>query len=1334
MSDSESTALRQFNITMVDESMSAPECVHRFFEKSASIYPNSPALRFNGVEHSYSQLNCQANSLANRMVALGIGKGSNVALLLPRSADVFLALLAVLKTGAAYVPIDPRSPQDRIEFILDDAGISLVITDRDLHKQNHLQCSCLFMDQATKSGLGEFDSGNLSPDQTGVTPSDPAYIIYTSGTTGKPKGVVVPHRSVCNLVRAESALFNVTQSDRVFQGFSVSFDASIEEIWLAWYCGAKLVAGNKSDVLSGPDLVRFLQTENITVFSTVPTQISMMTMPVDSVGILILGGEECHLRFIEPWFSKSRRIFNTYGPTEATVIATSGTCSASQKPSIGKPVPNYAVFILDQDMQPVPIGVIGDLYIGGHSLASGYLKRPELTQQKFIVPPFSVGNGFPDRLYKSGDRARFSPDGTIEFAGRADDQIKLRGQRIELGEIESALLKNPRIAHCAVSVHTNSQQIQTLVAYMVPHENVSIDERAIKADLKRFLPAYMTPGIFCVLDSMPRLPSGKVDRKKLPAPQESSNGNCRDVVFPQSQTEKTIAAVWEKYFDRTTISITDDFFDLGGHSLLAAMIVSQLRNSGGMEHLPLQSLYQYRTIESLAAYIDGQQRKNSTNSTASIHKNTTSDKSRSTWRRLTCGLFQIIALYPVYCLFSMPLLLPFILDWLIPDLELPVWVFASFIGFSLLYPALLIVSIIVKWTVIGRFKAGTYPLWGWYYFRFWFVSRILDMVPTRILRGTPFFSLYCWLLGAKIGKNVYIGSDRFRAYDMVTIGDNSSINADVHCMAYSVSNGLLHIAPIAIGAECIIGTRSVLCEGSHIENGAEIAEQSMIPSHSVVPANSYWEGSPAAQINKAKRHSEKQAEAPIHYTLGHRLTFFAAFLFVMILPGAVLLPWIILAFEIYVNFGVYYTLMATIPLAALSVLLFCLSVIAVNAVFSRKKSQTAFRLDTYGYIAKWISDTMVQMTLIAVQPVYATLYLPPLLRMLGAKIGKRAEVSTIDHVTADKLVMGEGGFIADSVSLGPPRVAHGVLFVDTITIGSKTFIGNSALLPIGTNIGDNCLIGVLSKPPLTDDKPVPNGTSWLGTPPMLLPKRQASEVFETRKTYEPTKPMVLLRVLVEFFKIVMPPALVSACFVASYWYMSEILAPVTPLWLYIILCPIVIFSASVGVSLITIGLKWLIMGRYKPRQTPLWSAFVWGNEFVNALCENVVYPLLMLPLTGTPWLPAVFRLLGASIGKNVFMETTEITEFDLVHIGDHAALNYGATVQTHLFEDRVMKMSNLLIGKNAAIGPMAVVLYDSEMKEGSRLDGLSLLMKGEILPCHSAWHGVPAKAAFHENA
>jgi non-ribosomal peptide synthetase-like protein len=245
---------------------------------------------------------------------------------------------------------------------------------------------------------------------------------------------------------------------------------------------------------------------------------------------------------------------------------------------------------------------------------------------------------------------------------------------------------------------------------------------------------------------------------------------------------------------------------------------------------------------------------------------------------------------------------------------------------------------------------------------------------------------------------------------------------------------------------------------------------------------------------------------------------------------------------------------------------------------------------------------------------------------------------------------------------------------------------------------------------------------------MILPKRQESQQFELKKTFEPPLYMVILRGIVEFFKITVPPALTSCCFIFSYWFMSEILGPVASLGSYILFCPLVIFGSSVFVSLVTILLKWLLVGRYHQLQKPLWSLFIWKNEFINSLCENLAFPLLLQMIQGTPFLPAFFRLLGCRIGKNVFMETTEITEFDLVFIDDNASLNYGCTIQTHLFEDRVMKMSNLYIGKNTTVGPMSVILYDSSMKNGAVLDGLSLLMKGETLPSSTAWFGIPARS------
>jgi len=1333
LTEQEVRKLRNWSVSFVDKQISSLSTLPQLFENTVKTFGHRAALQCGGELINYREFNARSNALARFLQSRGVKKGSFVAILLPRSINVFIAIMGVLKSGAAYVPIDPRSPADRISYILQDADVKTVITDSMLQKQNDLNCDCINMEHLSEE-LKNFSTENLGSKEINLTADDPAYVIYTSGTTGKPKGVVLLHRTVCNLIRGESHLFKVNHKDRVFQGFSVSFDASVEEMWLAWYSGALLVAATKSEALSGPDLVKFLNEQKVTVFSTVPTQISMMQTPVESVRILILGGEECHLKAIEPWLDDKRKVFNTYGPTEATVIATCGECKKGVKPSIGKPAPNYAVFILDSNLQPVTPGMTGELCIGGHCLAKEYLNREDLTSLKFIKPSFEVGNGFPQRLYRSGDRARFTEDGNIQFAGRLDDQVKLRGQRIELGEIEETIVKTTQARQVAVALCTNAQNIQSLVAYIVPDEGKNIDEKELRSSLKKYLPSYMIPGQFLFFDELPVLPSGKIDRKKLPSLNNAEVRVNRKIIAPRNNYEKMIYVIWQKYFDRKDISVTDDFFDIGGHSLLAATIVSELRNTDGMKELPLQYIYQYRTIEALASVLQRETEIRSLTAATGLNE-TQNLKSAPVkiWKQAACSFFQTVALYPIFMLFATPVIIPFIIDFFKPEIEVTEWVLVSFVSMIMLLPAVITMSIIGKWLIIGRFKPGSYPLWGFFYLRFWFVSRLMDLVPTRIMRGTPFLTWYYRLLGAKIGRNVHMGSDRFRVCDMISIGNNTCINADAHLMAYKVSNGILHIGPISIGKNCTVGTRSVLNENSRMEDYSELAELSLLPSGATVKSGEHWEGSPAARVNNPRNTNREFEEyaASLKPTISYKITFSLAFLLVLVLPVSLLIPWTIVAFNLYVNNGLLYTMLSTIPLAALYTISFCISVAVVKRIFTPKDRATSYPVYSKEYIRKWVVDTLVQLSLMTVQPLYATIFLPLWLRMLGAKIGKRAEISTVDHINADLLSVEEGSFVADSASVGPAVVRNGTVHVGKTVVGKRSFVGNSALIPIGTRIGNNCLIGVLSKPPQECAFQTINDTNWLGSPPMILPKRQESQQFELKKTFEPPLYMVILRGIVEFFKITVPPALTSCCFIFSYWFMSEILGPVASLSSYVLLCPVVIFGSSVFVSLITVILKWLLVGRYRQLQKPLWSFFIWKNEFINSLCENLAFPLLLQMIQGTPFLPAFFRLLGCRIGKNVFMETTEITEFDLVFIDDNASLNYGCTIQTHLFEDRVMKMSNLYIGKNTTVGPMSVVLYDSSMKNGAILDGLSLLMKGETLPSSTAWFGIPARSQFN---
>ena len=425
-----------------DPLLARDELLHELFEQTADRHAALAACEEigAGAAFTYAQLEERANRLAGILRAHGAGRGKYVGMFLPRGANVYVAMLAILKSGAAYVPLDPEYPADRVAHILADCGVQALVTDSALvGRLPGLDCPVLRVDQLGAE-MEKQSAARISRGESGALPEDTAYVIYTSGSTGRPKGVPITHRAVCNLVRAEGRIFSVRPQDRVYQGFSIAFDASIEEIWLAFHSGATLVSGTSEVVRAGPDLAGILRDAGVTVLSCVPTLLSMLREEMPAIRLLILGGEVCPQDLVRKWAKAGRRVVNTYGPTEATVIATYAECQPDKAVTIGRPVPNYHVYILDESLQRVADGVAGELCIAGPGLSAGYLNRPDLTSEKFPANPFSSGQAsFYDRIYRTGDLARFAANGDIEFLGRIDSQVKLRGFRIELAEIEAAI-------------------------------------------------------------------------------------------------------------------------------------------------------------------------------------------------------------------------------------------------------------------------------------------------------------------------------------------------------------------------------------------------------------------------------------------------------------------------------------------------------------------------------------------------------------------------------------------------------------------------------------------------------------------------------------------------------------------------------------------------------------------------------------------------------------------------------------------------------------------------------------------------------------------------------
>ncbi len=822
------------------------------------------------------------------------------------------------------------------------------------------------------------------------------------------------------------------------------------------------------------------------------------------------------------------------------------------------------------------------------------------------------------------------------------------------------------------------------------------------------------------------LPSGKVDRTKLKDPQFLVDGHGQADLMDCSANELKILHLWQKLFSSDQFGLEDNFFDLGGHSLFASQMISELRKDLQMKMLSVRDIYDHPTIRELAAHIEAL----NTNTIPSDEKNSAKDKVKPVVY-YSVVILQALSLLLFYSLATLFIASPFIIKHIFPDLSYNGLAVICLESVLLSYPLLLLISIIVKWLVIGKFKEGVYPLWGFYYFRFWLVKKCVDITPVVLLAGTPFLAAYYRLMGMKIGKNVYLGSDRVRIFDLVSVGNNSSISKEAYIMGYVVEEGMLKLGRISIGNNCFVGARSLLHQNCGMEDDSALLELSMIPENCTIPAGQVWRGSPAKlfknEYDLLVAARQKSPDSPnlikkTRSTILHAL----ALLFVLLFPWVLLVPYSMALYFLNRLHGLWLTMLMIIPLSALYILTFCLCSAALKWIVLGKLKPGDIPISSFLYVRKWFVDSMITLSLLMTKSLYATLYLPPWLRLTGAKIGKRAEISTVNYISTDLLKIGSESFLADSVNVGPPVVINGYMIIRTTEIGTRSFLGNSAVLPSGSKVSDGCLIGVLSIIPSLEEDAKMKDASWLGSPPMYLPNRQKSPEFPEKYTFKPTFSLFLIRGIIEFFKISLPFAIATILMLVFYNF-SYILFRSGNYLKLIYEAPLGLIILSLSTFFIAWFFKTILIGRYRPDAKPLWSTFVWRNEFINSISENLVYPMIETMLLGTPFASAYFRIMGCKFGKRVFMETTEITEFDLVSVGEDSALNYGCTIQTHLFEDRVMKMSNVVVGKACTLGSLSVILYDTNMHDRSQLGGLSLIMKGESLPEHTRWNGSPCQ-------
>ncbi|MCX4744663.1 amino acid adenylation domain-containing protein [Kitasatospora sp. NBC_01287] len=1307
-------------------------------EAAAHAWPQAPALDADGQVLDYRTLLAAVAESARHLAAAGIGRGDRVGVRVPSgTADLYLAILAVLEVGAAYVPVDFDDPDERAELIWADAGV------------------CAVIGAGRTFTLRPAVAPGRRPARP--TPGDDAWIIFTSGTTGRPKGVAVSHRSAAAFVDAEAGLFlrgnELRPGDRVLAGLSVAFDASCEEMWLAWRHAACLVPAPRALVKAGADLGPWLVQRGITVVSTVPTLVALWPVAcLRQVRLLILGGEACPAELVERLAAPHRELWNTYGPTETTVVACAAPLVPGEPVRIGVPLAGWELAVVDRAGDPVAWHETGELLIGGVG-AARYLDAAK-DAEKFRPHPSLRA----PRVYRSGDLVRADPAGLV-FVGRADEQVKLAGRRVELGEIDAALQALPGVRAAAAAVRGTAGGGEVLVGYLVQERAAGFDTEAARALLLERLPRSLVP-VLALVEELPTRTSGKVDRAALPWPltgqadQRTAGGAASGAdADGLAGTAAWLAARWRELLG-LPVTGRSDFFALGGTSLAAARLVSALRERH--PGVSVADVYGHPTLRALAARLDeltGPPPEHSCGApftTASGAPFTTASGApsgaptgaphvsapqavrgeprpvRPTPRR--AGLVQLLVLTVAYTVSGLRWVLALAaLDNLTGRVpwapHAPWWLIIT--GWLVLAsaPGRLLLGAGAARLLTAGLRPGNYPRGGSVHLRLWTAERAVAAFNLAALIGTPWARHYARALGCRVGRGADLhtmppvsGLGRF--------GPGCSVEPEADLAGWWLEGDMLRLGRIGVGAGARVGTRAMLMPDARLGAGADLAAGSCLFGE--LPAGERWHGSPARPLDgPGVARAGEGWPAPAHgSSRTWRLAYALALPLLGLLPLLAAAPALLVVFQLVDQDrslgAVLVQLLTVSPLAAL-VSMVCYAGLLVLLVRLLGRAITPGFHPAHGKAAwcTWVVSRLMGTARGALFPFYASLFTPVWLRLLGAGVGRRVEASTV--LTLPGLMrVADGAFLADDTLIAPFEMRGGWLRLGIARVGRRAFVGNSGIVGPGRSLPDDALVGVLSDAPPQAEP----GSSWLGRPGLALPR--IAETGDPSRTYEPPRRLILARAAVELCRVV--PVLFAVLLGDLAVVAMQELVDSDGLVLGGALVGPVLIGAGIAACLVTTAAKWLLVGRFKSGEHPLWSSFVWRNELYDTFVEELAMPWLGRTLVGTPFLNLWLRSLGARIGRGVWCETHWLPETDLVAVADGASVNRGCVLQTHLFHDRVMRLDQVRLGAGATLGPHSIVLPGSAVGAGTAVGASSLVMRGEEMPDGTRWAGNPVAA------
>jgi non-ribosomal peptide synthetase-like protein len=1300
------------------------ELLSEIFAATVAAHPEKKAIAGPGRHLSYAELDHEAAAIARGLIKRGVGPGNVVGLWMARGIDLLVAQIGIAKTGAAWLPFDADAPVERIAVCLRDAEATGLLISLAFAEKTHGSMPCPLLIPADI--LDDDESRPVDARALGASPDHPSYLIYTSGSTGTPKGIVITNRNICHFLRAANEIYKLRSADVVFQGASVAFDLSMEEIWLPYLVGATLFVATPEMMGEAERLPDVMEANGITVLDTVPTLLAMVPRDIPSLRVIILGGEACPPIVASRWCKPGRCIFNSYGPTEATVVATVAEVHPHEPVTIGKPIPNYTCYIVDEALQLLEPATEGELLIGGPGVAKGYLKRDELTRDKFIDNPFD-SDGSDPVLYRSGDAVILDSNGNIGFRGRIDDQVKIRGFRVELGEIESALTHLPGISHAAVVLRTDDG-IDELVAFVIGESGANLDAKALRAQLKDRLPAYMLPQRYEFTDDLPKLASGKVNRNLLKKIPLAVIAVADEQEEPRTETEAALLAAAKRVLPPQSIPFDADFFtELGGHSLLAARFVSAVRATHGLASITLQDVYAARTLRAIGGILDGKR-------AAAAPVRDLSFDPPPLMRRFLCGLAQAAALPIIMAMLTAQWLGVFVSYMLLtdPDTSLFQEIISLLSVYSCINVATVAIAIAGKWLIIGRIKPGRYPLWGVYYYRLWLVQRLMTLTHLKWFQGSPLMRYFLGALGSKIGDDALIGDIEIGAVDLITIGAGASIGSKVRLGNARVEGNELIIGSIQIGEDAYIGSSCMLEEDVVVGDSAELRDLTSVSSGTRIGDAEIYDGSPGRQVGSVDLAALD--EPPTASVARRSINTFVHTVLLLAIPPLGLLP-IFPAFWVFDQVDSVMGLssierfryMLSIPLMAWPTS-FALVLVTVGLmaacrwIILPRVTEGKYSVHSSFYLRKWTVALTTEVTLETLSSLFATIYMRTWYRLMGAKIGKDSEISTNLAGRYDLIEIGDKCFIADEVVLGDEDIRRGWMHLERVKTGSRVFIGNDGVVPPGAIVPTGALIGIKSKPPANSE--LSEGDTWFGSPPIKLPVRQKFEA-AGNWTYEAPRWKKVMRACFEAVHISLPNMLfITFGTWAVEWFGQNLIDGRYALVAGQFLASSVVISTVM--VLIVIAVKWITMGRYEPVVKPMWSFWAMRTEAVAVLYWGLAGRVLLEHLRGTPFLPWVLRLFGARFGKGVYSDMTDITEFDCVTVGNYCALNIASALQTHLYEDRVMKVGRVHIGHGVTVGAGSTVLYDTSVGDYARLGPLTVVMKGEEIPAHTEWVGAPA--------